>query len=224
MKYKNILLMAFLLALLVSQPAQAAATVTPDEKSVPGNATPANLELYNMFYVKMYKLVPPTEDNSGAILPIPNNICVYPDDFGTYGCGSEYPDTDIREPEGFFHVTEQYYLRNVLPNEMDFAEIAPDIEALKAQAIAARTVANWKSAHQPEIVITRPDGVFFNVINNSTQFQVFIPGTYNDYQFYISKVEHCKKQPWPIPDIWCNVLEDQKSSANLIEGYLQIIP
>ena len=46
----------------------------------------------------------------------------------------------------------------------------------------------------------------------------------NDYQFYVSKAEHCKKQSWPIPDEWCNVLEGQKSSANLIEGYLQSAP
>jgi len=46
----------------------------------------------------------------------------------------------------------------------------------------------------------------------------------NDYQFYISKAEHCKKQPWPIPDSWCNVIQGQKSSANLIEGYLQPAP
>jgi hypothetical protein len=46
----------------------------------------------------------------------------------------------------------------------------------------------------------------------------------NDYQFYVSKVEHCKKQFGPIPDILCNLISGQKSGANLIEGYLQPTP
>jgi hypothetical protein len=46
----------------------------------------------------------------------------------------------------------------------------------------------------------------------------------NDYQFYVSKVEHCKKQFGPIPDILCNLISGQKSGANLIEGYLQLAP
>lgn len=172
MTHKNMFLIAFFLTLLLSQRVQAAASAQSDEK-LSRNSAPANQMLYNTFYVKMYKLVPPDQPNSGAILPS-QEICIYPFDFNTYGCGSEYPDTDLREPEGFFHVTEQYYLRNVLPNEMDFAEIVPDAEALKAQAIAARTVANWKSVYAAENIRG------FQVINNSTQFQVFIPGTYSN--------------------------------------------
>ena len=69
---------------------------------------------------------------------------------------------------------------------MNFAEILPDpdAEALKAQAVAARTVASWKSAQQPEAIVRG-----FNVINNSTQFQVFIPGTYNDYPNYQTDID-----------------------------------
>ncbi len=46
----------------------------------------------------------------------------------------------------------------------------------------------------------------------------------NGYQFYIAKAEHCKKQSWPIPDEWCNVIQGEKNGANLIEGYLQPAP
>jgi len=69
---------------------------------------------------------------------------------------------------------------------MNFAEIAPDpnAEALKAQAVAARTFASYKSAFFPQEVVGT-----FNVINNSTEFQVFILGSYNDYPNYQDEVE-----------------------------------
>jgi len=126
--------------------------------------------------------VPPDQINSGSV-QIPATQCEWPNT--DYGCGSEPPGS-LREPEGFFHVAGDYYLRNVLPNEMNFAEILPDpdAEALKAQAVAARTVASWKSAQQPEAIVRG-----FNVINNSTQFQVFIPGTYNDYPNYQTDID-----------------------------------
>jgi hypothetical protein len=48
------------------------------------------------------------------------------------------------------------------------------------------------------------------------------------YQFYISKAEHCIKDPqfWGVAldPIFCNIVEEGKSSANLIEGYLQPAP
>jgi len=183
MKYKNILLVVFFLTLFVFQQVQAGATIPSAENPSQINAVPANANiLFSTFHVYVYKLVPPTETNSGSILPS-HELCVYPADINlhTYGCGSEYPDLGIQEPQGYFQVGEEYYLKNVLPNEMDFAEIPPDKEALKAQAIAARTVASWKSVWG-----------WWNEsgsINNSTGYQVFIPGTYNAYPNYQADID-----------------------------------
>jgi len=186
MKHKNILLVVFFLTLFVFQQVQAGETMPPNNPPQI-NPAPSNVGiLYNTLYVYVYWLVPADDPNNpGAILNPPTQ-CEWPTN--NYGCGSESPDPTLglREPEGFFHVREQYYLRNVLPNEMDFAEIAPDpdAEALQAQAIAARTFASYKSANFPEEIV----GVF-HVINNSTQFQVFIPGTYNTYPNYQTDID-----------------------------------
>lgn len=48
---------------------------------------------------------------------------------------------------------------------MNFDQISPELEALKAQAVAARTFANWWGP----------------VLDNSTNYQVFIPGTHDNY-------------------------------------------
>jgi peptidoglycan hydrolase-like amidase len=139
----------------------------------------------------MYRLVLPDQPNSGSILNSPPIQCIYPDDVDNhiYGCGSESPDQHIQEPEGFFHVSEQYYLKNVLATEMDFAELSPDAEALMAQMIASRTVASWKSANGAQEIVTHDNGTVFKIINNSTQYQVFIPGTYNAYPDYQADID-----------------------------------
>jgi hypothetical protein len=185
MKHKNILLVVFFLTLFIFQQAQAGGTVPIMGDPLQVNVAPASVGiLYDTLYIYVYQLVPANNPiNPGAIQDPPTQ-CEWP--ATAYGCGSE-PPGGLREPEGFFHVAEDYYLRNVLPNEMNFAEITPDsgAEALKAQAIAARTVASWKSANFPQEVVRQT----FNVINNSTQFQVFVPGTYNDYPSYQDEIE-----------------------------------
>jgi len=40
---------------------------------------------------------------------------------------------------------EHYYLYNVLPREMDVATYDPPLAALKAQALASRSIAEWKA-------------------------------------------------------------------------------
>jgi len=40
---------------------------------------------------------------------------------------------------------EHYYLYNVLPREMDVATYDPPLTALKAQALASRSIAEWKA-------------------------------------------------------------------------------
>jgi len=68
---------------------------------------------------------------------------------------------------------EGYYLYNVLPREMNVAENTPTLPALKAQALAARSIAGWKpdKRHNPN----------FKAIDNSTDFQVFRPGSLDYY-------------------------------------------
>jgi hypothetical protein len=169
MKRKNLLLIVFFLSLFVSQQVQAGAT-TPFQAQI--NLFPANSVLFSQFQIYIYHLT-----NSGVITP-DHKLCSYPRDFGVYGCGSEFPDQDILDPAGFYYIGEQYYLQNVLPNEMNFAQILPDAEALKAQAVASRTVGSWKSANGPwDDGKGNPYGVRPR-INNSTTYQVFIPGTY----------------------------------------------
>jgi len=40
---------------------------------------------------------------------------------------------------------ENYYLKNVLPREMNVAENYPTLAALQAQTLAARSIADWKT-------------------------------------------------------------------------------
>ena len=177
MKYKNILLIVFFLTLFVFQQVQAGATILSLENLSQINAAPANTNiLFSTVQVYVYKL----EDGSGALLPT-HERCVWPDHFGVYGCGDDWPPGTL-EPEGFLIVNvEQDYLRDVIATEMNLAQIIPDPqgEALKAQAIASRSVASWKSDHGPwDNGFGEPYGVWPR-INNSNTYQVFVPGAHN---------------------------------------------
>ena len=144
MKRKNMLLIVFLLTIFVFQQVQASGVILPVNKSnkMHANSVNANI-LFDSVHIYVYKLV----DGSGAI-EVPSTRCVWPDHFGEYGCGDDYPPGTL-EPEGFLIVNvEQDYLRDVLATEMNLAQIAPDSDgqALKAQAVASRSVASWKSS------------------------------------------------------------------------------
>jgi hypothetical protein len=69
---------------------------------------------------------------------------------------------------------DHYYLYNVLPREMDVATYDPPLAALKAQALAARSIADWKAK---EYWISDE----FKSIDNSTNFQIFKPGSFEHY-------------------------------------------
>lgn len=179
MKHKNILLVAFFLTLFVFQQVQAGATIPLLENPSQINAAPANTNiLFSTVQVYVYKLVP----NSGSIQnPDSPELCAWPRDFGVYGCGNDYPP-GLLEPEGFLIVNvEQDYLRDVLATEMNLAQITPDPggQALKAQAVASRSVASWKSSNGPwDNGFGEPYGVWPR-INNSNTYQVFVPGAHN---------------------------------------------
>ena len=167
MKYKKILLIVFLLMLFVFQQAQASAVI-PSSK----NPVPANTSLRSTITIYLYPL-----DTTGALASA--DLCKWPDDAksqwneGTYGCGDMDPNGD-----GQFNASEpvnpeNFYLDDVLATEMNLAQIPPEPEALKAQAVASRSVATWKAEHQPWA------GTGTNSINNSSSYQVLNPGARN---------------------------------------------
>lgn len=175
MKHKNILLVVFFLSLFVFQQVQASATIPSLERPSQIIAAPLNTNiLFSTVHVYVYKLVSTT----GALLPS-RERCAWPDDFGVYGCGDNFPPGSL-EPDGFLIVNvEQDYLRDVIATEMNLAQIPPELEALKAQAIASRSVASWKSDNGPwDNGFGEPYGVWPR-INNSNTYQVFVPGAHN---------------------------------------------
>lgn len=70
---------------------------------------------------------------------------------------------------------ENYYLYNVLPREMDVATYDPPLAALKAQALASRSIAEWKADKRHNQFDE------FKSVDNSTDFQVFVPGSFDHY-------------------------------------------
>lgn len=70
---------------------------------------------------------------------------------------------------------EHYYLYNVLPREMDVATYDPPLAALKAQALASRSIAEWKADKRHNQFDE------FKSVDNSTDFQIFKPGSFDNY-------------------------------------------
>ncbi len=166
MRLHTMLLIMLFLVILAFEPSEARARLLSPEDPCTTPPPPGAI-LFYCLKVQMYALAPNGEKRS--------NLCNYPDDMynHVYGCGTEYPDQDIQAADGSYYVREPYYLKNVLAAEMDVNGLPPDIDALKAQAIASRTVATWKSKHGPWDIGGYPN------INNSIQYQAFIPGAYN---------------------------------------------
>ena len=125
----------------------------------------------------------------------PNSICTLGDP--NYGCSIQMDDgtlipypppaTEYIRPyydDGRVNPlkvdVDHYYLQNVLPREMDVVGNAPTLNALKAQALAARSIADWKAGSWGQDP--------FKAIANYTidyyqtrGFQVFVPGSYDNY-------------------------------------------
>lgn len=178
MKYKKILLIVFLLTLFVFQQAQASAKAPFVKNLSQVNLAPLSLVSYQYLRINMYHLVNP----GGAIADNPPVRCWtigYIDP--AFGCGTGDPqDSQIAHNPLLNLDVEQYYLKDVLPREMDVHTNDPALAALQAQAIAARSVATWKSIYQPDQ--HDPTSSDTHAINNSTEFQVYIPGAIDTYQ------------------------------------------
>ena len=182
MKHKKLLLVVFLISLFVFQQVQAEAPLPHSETLPQIQFVPVNTKtLYDHVYVDVYQLKPDGSLADGHIL------CSWPLTATIYGCGfgAGFIPKSPLENEGFLNVSvEQYYLPDVLATEMDTVDIPPVLAALKAQAVASRTHASWKTFWGPARVVERRDDngniiATFNIINNSTDYQAFIPGVYD---------------------------------------------
>lgn len=140
------------------------------------NQSPQYNTLPSTVVVYMLKL-----DDNGKSLGV---LCYEGDlNFGCaeYGSGDPYPpDSPYVTPKNpetpgnpLVIDVENYYLKNILPHEMDVATYDPPLAALKAQALASRSVADWKAVERS------PDS--FKSITNSYGISVFIPSSYDYY-------------------------------------------
>jgi hypothetical protein len=149
----------------------------PSVDNLSSNQSPQNSGLPDTVVVYMMKL-----DANGAILN--GDFCNHGDGAIT-GCveaGSglypppfdQYVTPKVSGTENPLEVNvDHYYLYNVLPREMNVAENDVTLVALKAQALAARSIADWKAYKRS------PDD--FKSIINSTDVQIFKPGSFENY-------------------------------------------
>jgi peptidoglycan hydrolase-like amidase len=79
---------------------------------------------------------------------------------------------------------ENYYLKNVLPREMDVAGNPPTLEALealKAQALAARSIADWKAKNWGQDSFKAIANYTVSQYQGGGGYQVFFPDAYDTY-------------------------------------------
>lgn len=178
MKYKKILLVVFFLTLFVFQQAQAGTGVPSNNKS---NSSQPILVQANGLPTQVYVTMLRLDIRNGAPLenPITNEYikCLL-EDFA-YGCtelygvsATEYYPYGNNNP--VMVDVESDYLPNVLPREMDVRGNPATRVALQAQALAARSIADWK--YHANYV-----NYGYNYIDNSTNNQVFVPYSYKYY-------------------------------------------
>lgn len=177
MKLKNFLLVTSFLTLFVFHQAQAGATAPSRENPSQISFAPpyAPLPTINVFVLWLNPITNAIDTTTWG----GPHKCVNP--YEHHGCGSIDPEQPNAARNPVPITVDPYYLRDVVTIEMNVGEIPPTLQelpALKAQAIAARTVASWKAVNQ-YYTLGSEGGPGY--INNSTQYQVFIPGSYNDY-------------------------------------------
>jgi hypothetical protein len=180
MRYKKLLLLVFFLTLFVFQHVQAGATMPPKENPSQISLAPAYAPLPTI-WVFVLHLDPDTNEI------LDNNPVKCWNGDTSHGCGIIDPEQPYPPRNPVPITVDPYYLRDVVTIEMNVGQIPPtlpELPALKAQAIAARTVASWKAVNLP-YAYDFGDGFGLvggpGYINNSTQYQVFIPGSYDDY-------------------------------------------
>jgi hypothetical protein len=172
MKHKKTLLVFFFLVLFLLQQAQVDAKGLPNVEGLLNTSYQAS-GLPSTVLVFMKEFTPDGEPTNN--LCFQGSIilgCVETNSGLTYPPSSQY----ITFPQGGSNPMlvdiEHYYLYNVLPREMDVKTYTPTLStlpALKAQALAARSIADFKS---------RVNGGW---VTNVTTSQVFVPGSFEYY-------------------------------------------
>jgi len=161
MLYKKTLLIAFFLSLFILQQTQVSAKFSSNEEMsqidlIQASALPSQL----------YITVAHLNENSYPIYANNEIVkCYYTDP--AYGCGeggSGYPYTQ----NPLWIDVENDYLLDVLPREMNVKENSRTLASLQAQALAARSYADFRFRR-------------YGAMDNSVNFQIFIPNAYELY-------------------------------------------
>jgi len=134
MKHKNLILVVFFLTVFVFQQAQA--STNPSSKT--NELLESSLSsLPTQRHVTMLRLYDTGERISY------DAKCTYGDT--SFGCAELYSPGYTYTDNPVWVDIESDYLLDVLPREMNVAENnPPTLEALQAQALAARSLADWK--------------------------------------------------------------------------------
>lgn len=166
--------------LFVFQQAQASTGILSNNKS---NSSHSSLVQANGLPTQVYVTMLRLDIRNGTPLEDPTTYeyikCLLGD--FAYGCTEDlnYGVTSTEYyPYGNINPVmvdvESDYLPNVLPREMDVRGNSPTLAALQAQALAARSIADWK--YRANFV-----NYGYNYIDNSTNNQVFVPYSYKYY-------------------------------------------
>lgn len=172
MKHKKYLFTTFFLLLFVFQQTQAYAKISPNMGDLFSYQSPQASGLPDKVLVYMYQFTEGGDPTSDRCRDQDTTLgCVESFSNFTYPPDSPYVTFPYGGVNPILVDVENYYLKNVLPREMNVAENYPTLAALQAQALAARSIADWK---------TRA----FGSINfdNTTRMQVFVPGSYEKYK------------------------------------------
>lgn len=173
MKHKKVLLILSFCILFIFQQLRADAKVLPEI----GNPSPIESHLASglpstvLVFMKEFDLNGGPTDNP-CFQGDTSDGCVQPGAGLAYPPSSPYVTFEYAGYKNPIRVdVEHYYLHNVLPREMDVAKNYPTLAALKAQALAARTYADFKAVPDEG----HPGHPY---ITNVTTKQVFVPGSY----------------------------------------------
>jgi peptidoglycan hydrolase-like amidase len=177
MKLNKTLFIFFFLALFVFQQTQVDAQKSPYKDSLSSNFQTID-EWPEKVKVLMYEFNPETGAPTNNLCYYGSTVlgCVEPNDSGlVYPPVNQYVTFPHGGSNPILVDMEHYYLYNVLPREMDVKTYPPTtttLPALKVQALAARSIADWKAVSNP---------IYVKYITNTTDKQVFVPGSFEYY-------------------------------------------
>lgn len=158
MLYKKTLLITFFLSLFILQQTQVSAKFLSNSEEAPQ----VELIQASNLPTQLHLTVAHLDDQNKPIYQNGKIVKCYTGD-RAYGCGEGGSGYPYAQNPVWIEV-ESNYLLNVVPREMNVVENDPTVEALKAQAIAARSYAAYRIP-----------------TDNSVNFQIYIPNSYELY-------------------------------------------